>query len=97
MASSDEQRMADLPPIRVMRLEALIQGLVLGAVFFGLALFGAIVSNPQTVGAVSIVVTKLPTENFFASFILGFLGSLLLGINFSRRPKAGAKRKAAAA
>ena len=30
MASSDEQRVADLPPIRVMRLEALIQGLVLG-------------------------------------------------------------------
>ena len=30
MASSDEQRAADLPPIRVMRLEALIQGLVLG-------------------------------------------------------------------
>jgi hypothetical protein len=30
MASSDEQRVADLPPIRVMRLEALVQGLVLG-------------------------------------------------------------------
>ena len=30
MASSDEQRVADLPPIRVIRLEALIQGLVLG-------------------------------------------------------------------
>jgi len=30
MASSDEQRAADLPPIRVIRLEALIQGLVLG-------------------------------------------------------------------
>jgi len=30
MASSDEQRVADLPPIRVIRLEAFIQGLVLG-------------------------------------------------------------------
>jgi len=86
-----------MPLLRRQNRLKIIQGLVLGAVFFGLALFGAIVSNPQTVGAVSIVVTKLPTENFFASFILGFLGSLLLGINFSRRPKAGAKRKAAAA
>ena len=30
MGSSDEQRVADLPPIRVIRLEALVQGLVLG-------------------------------------------------------------------
>jgi hypothetical protein len=30
MASSDEQDVADLPPIRVIRLEALIQGIVLG-------------------------------------------------------------------
>src|SRR5262245_37724679 len=30
MASSDEQPAADLPPIRVIRLEAVIQGLVLG-------------------------------------------------------------------
>jgi len=30
MASSDEHPAADLPPIRVIRLEALIQGLVLG-------------------------------------------------------------------
>lgn len=86
-----------MPLLRRQNRLKIMQGLVLGAVFFGLALFGAIVSNPQTVGAVSIVVTKLPTENFFASFILGFLGSLLLGINFTRRPKAGAKRKAAAA
>ncbi|HKQ05148.1 MAG TPA: hypothetical protein VJ464_08460 [Blastocatellia bacterium] len=86
-----------MPLLRRQSRLKIMQGLVLGAVFFGLALFGAIVSNPQTVGAVSIVVTKLPTENFFASFILGFLGSLLLGINFTRRRRAGAKRKAAAA
>ena len=30
MTSSDEQRAADLPAIRVIRLEAVIQGLVLG-------------------------------------------------------------------
>jgi chromate transport protein ChrA len=30
MASSDEQHMADGPPIRVIRLEAVVQGLVLG-------------------------------------------------------------------
>src|SRR5882757_5893228 len=30
MTSSDEQPVTDLPPIRVIRLEALIQGLVLG-------------------------------------------------------------------
>jgi hypothetical protein len=60
----------------------LAQGLVVGVIFFGLALFGAVLSDPQKIGAVSIVLTKLPTENAFASFILGFLGSVLLGVIF---------------
>jgi len=65
----------------------LVQGLVVGGIFFGLALFGAILSDPQRVGAVSVTLTKLPTENALASFILGFVGSILLGAIFI-----GAKR-----
>lgn len=62
----------------------LAQGLVVGGIFFGLALFGAILSNPQKLGAVSVTLTKLPTENALASFILGFVGSVLLGVIFSQ-------------
>jgi hypothetical protein len=60
----------------------LAQGLVVGVIFFGLALFGAVLSDPQKIGTISIVLTKLPTENSFASFILGFLGSVFLGVIF---------------
>jgi hypothetical protein len=60
----------------------LAQGLVVGLIFFGLALFGAVLSDPQKIGAISIALTKLPTENALASFILGFLGSFLLGVIF---------------
>jgi len=60
----------------------LAQGLVIGAVFFGLALFGSVLSDPQKIGPISIALTKLPTENPLASFILGFLGSVLLGVIF---------------
>jgi len=62
----------------------LAQGLVVGGIFFGLALFGAILSDPQKVGSVSVTLTKLPTENALASFILGFVGSVLLGVIFKR-------------
>lgn len=61
-----------------------LTGLVLGAVFFGLALFGAIASDPQNLGTFSMTVAKLPTENFFASFILGLIGSVLIGVAFKR-------------
>ncbi len=61
----------------------LAQDLVIGFVFFGLALFGAIFSAPQKLGTVSVTLTKLPTENAFASFILGFVGSVLMGAIFS--------------
>jgi hypothetical protein len=60
----------------------LIQGLVVGGLFFILAFFRAVLSDPQKVGAVSVAVAKLPTENALASFILGFLGSILLGAIF---------------
>ena len=66
----------------------LAKGVVIGGVFFGLALFGAILSIPQRLGPVSVAVVKLPTENFFASFILGFLGSTLLGVIFIRVKRA---------
>jgi hypothetical protein len=54
-------------------------GAVIGVFFFSLAFFGALLSDPQKLGTVSVVVTKLPTENALASLILGFLGSTLLG------------------
>jgi fluoride ion exporter CrcB/FEX len=60
----------------------LAQGLVGGGIIFVLALFGAILSGPQRFGPISIVLTKLPTENVLASFVLGFLGSFLLGVIF---------------
>ncbi len=61
------------------------QGLVVGVIFFGLALFGAIISSPQSLGTISIALTKLPTENILASFILGFLGSTFLLFLFKGR------------
>jgi hypothetical protein len=64
---------------------SIAQGLVVGMIFFGLALFGAILSNPQKLGAISIALTKLPTENALASFILGFLGSTFLLFLFKGR------------
>lgn len=60
----------------------LAQGVVVGGIFFGLAYFGAILSDPHRLGSISIALTKLPTENALASFILGFLGSVLLGVIF---------------
>jgi hypothetical protein len=60
----------------------LAQGIALGAVFFGLALFGAIASDPQNIGSISVSLAKLPTENFFASLVLGFLSVTLLGVIF---------------
>ena len=71
----------------------LAQGLVVGAIFFGLALFGAILSNPQNIGAISIALTKLPTENALASFILGFLGSVFLGVIFKAANNTNLQRK----
>ncbi len=70
------------PLLRTRDRMKLAQGLVVGGIFFGLALFGAILSGPQKLGAISIALTKLPTENALASFILGFLGSLFLGVVF---------------
>lgn len=61
-----------------------LQGVVLGGVLFGLALFGAIASNPQEIGLISVTLTKLPTESSFASSILGFLGVTVLGAIFLR-------------
>ena len=60
----------------------LARGAVAGGILFGLALFGAVLSDPQKIGTISVAVTKLPTENALASFILGFLGSILLGVIF---------------
>ncbi|HJP91932.1 MAG TPA: YrzE family protein [Pyrinomonadaceae bacterium] len=54
-------------------------GAAMGVLFFSLAFFGALLSDPQKLGTVSVVFTKLPTENALASLILGFLGSTLLG------------------
>ncbi len=70
------------PLLRTRDRMKLIQGTVVGGVFFGLALFGAIVSDPQKLGVISVALTKLPTENALASFVLGFLGSIFLGVIF---------------
>lgn len=70
------------PLLRKQNRIKLAQGTVAGVVVFGLALFGAILSDPQKIGAISITLTKLPTENALASFILGFLGSVFLAVIF---------------
>jgi hypothetical protein len=70
------------PLLRTRDRMKLAQGTVAGVVVFGLALFGAILSDPQKLGAISITLTKLPTENALASFILGFLGSVFLAVIF---------------
>ena len=43
MASSDEQPLPDLPPIRVIRLEAVIQGIVLGIMTGGAIMLATLV------------------------------------------------------
>jgi hypothetical protein len=46
-------------------------GIVLGLVFYALALFGIIASIPK----VAIPLAQLPTTNDLGALVLGFLGS----------------------
>jgi hypothetical protein len=57
----------------------LVQGLALGGLFFALALFGAISSNPTAVESVSVTITKIPTEQPLGALAIGFMGSALWG------------------
>lgn len=76
---------AAFPLLQKQKYLKVLQGLVAGVVLFALSFFGALVSNPQSIGGVSAVLTKIPTENLFASLILGFLGGLLLMSIFKLR------------
>jgi len=74
-----------LPLLRQDFWIGLVRGAAAGIILFTVAFFGALLSDPQKIGTVSIALTKLPTESVLASFILGFLGSLLLGVIFAKR------------
>jgi len=60
-------------------LVKLFRGLALGGLFFALALFGAVSTNPQTIESVSVTLARIPTEHPLGALAIGFLGSALWG------------------
>lgn len=60
----------------------LLLGVVLGVCFWGLVFFGATTVLPKT--WIEIDVTKLPTYNTMASFLLGFFGGVALKAAWQR-------------
>jgi len=78
-------------------------GVLTGVVLFGLALFGAIAVSGLNWQGLPVTIAKLPTENFFAAFIIGIIGSMLgekapFKAHRSRKPAAkSAAAKSAAA
>jgi len=59
------------------RPRRLAQGVVIAGVFFGLVLFGALAAHQfewEGVGVVNVV--RLPSDNVYAAYILGFIGNI---------------------
>jgi hypothetical protein len=83
-----------IPIVRRARAQIAI-GALAGTIFYVAAFFGALATGQFNLGAIAIVLTKLPTENILAALVLGIVGYLALKTGLQRRrhyapPKAAA-------